>query len=73
MNDLLVLTAVDQNSLANFYNMHDTQSYKGEETTVILAPMYGGIWTLCISITGNNDNSDNIFTIFNYNITYGII
>lgn len=49
---LLVLATVNQNHLSNFYNMHPILYQSEEMTTVILAPMYGGIWTLCISLTG---------------------
>lgn len=50
---LLVLATGNQNHISNFHNTHSSILYQTEEmTTVILAPMYGGIWTLCISLTG---------------------
>lgn len=49
---LLVLATANQNHLTNFYDMHPLLYQTGETATVILAPMYGGIWTLCISLTG---------------------
>lgn len=46
-----VFDTSNQYHLTNFY-MHPLLSQAGETATVILAPMYGGIWTLCISLTG---------------------
>ncbi|KAE9544902.1 hypothetical protein AGLY_000445 [Aphis glycines] len=49
---LLVLATVNQYHQKDLYDIH-TLLHLTEETTttVILAPMYGGIWTLCISLT----------------------
>jgi len=54
---LLVLATANQYHQTDFYDilLHQT----GETTTVILAPMYGGIWTLCMSLTGT-------FSKYNY-------
>ncbi|XP_050433374.1 uncharacterized protein LOC126841120 isoform X2 [Adelges cooleyi] len=46
---LLVLATSNQN---HYKNIHDPLLYEiGETATVILAPMYGGIWALCIALT----------------------
>lgn len=47
----LVLATSNQYHHTNFY-MHSLLYQAGETATVILAPMYGGIWTLCISLSG---------------------
>ncbi|VVC34820.1 Hypothetical protein CINCED_3A020718 [Cinara cedri] len=47
---LLVLSTTNQYHPMNFYDIH-ALLYQTRDTTVILAPMYGGIWTLCISLT----------------------
>lgn len=49
---LLVLATANQYHQKDLYDIH-TLLHLTEETTttVILAPMYGGIWTLCISLT----------------------
>jgi len=49
---LLVLATANQNRPTNFYDTHPMLYQTGIMTTVILAPMHGGIWTLCISLTG---------------------
>lgn len=36
----------------NYYDSRRTLLQSEETATVILAPMFGGIWTLCISLTG---------------------
>lgn len=59
---LLVLATANQNHLAKFLDVHTLLYQTGKTTTVILTPMYGGIWTLCISLTGT-------YSPFNYNIT----
>jgi len=48
---LLILATANQNHETNFYNLPMLYQI-GVMTTVILAPMYGGIWTLCIFLTG---------------------
>jgi len=48
-----LLDLASENHLPNINGMHSMLMSIGETTTVILAPMYGGIWTLCISLTGN--------------------
>lgn len=51
-NALLDLASENQ-MVPNLYDMQPLFLYEMEETTtVILAPMYGGIWTLCTSLTG---------------------
>lgn len=56
---LLVLATVNQYHQKDLYDIH-TLLHLTEETTttVILAPMYGGIWTLCISLTGTCSYSE---------------
>lgn len=54
---LLVLATANQYHQTNFYDINPLL-YQTRETTVILAPMYGGIWTLCISLTGTCSNSN---------------
>lgn len=49
---LLILATANQNNPTNFYDMRPLLYQTRETATVILAPMYGGIWTLCISLTG---------------------
>lgn len=49
---LLILATAYANPPKNFYDTHPMLYHTGVRTTVILAPMYGGIWTLCISLTG---------------------
>lgn len=62
-NSTLVLATSNHYHLTHLYDMH-TLSYKARETaTVILAPMYGGIWTLCISLTGTT-----IYSYFTKNV-----
>ncbi|XP_025194786.1 uncharacterized protein LOC112594269 [Melanaphis sacchari] len=48
---LLVLATANQYHQADLYDIHSLLQLTEERTTVILAPMYGGIWTLCISLT----------------------
>ncbi|XP_029344341.1 uncharacterized protein LOC100570186 isoform X3 [Acyrthosiphon pisum] len=49
---LLVLATANQYHQTDFYDINPLLYQTGEKTTtVILAPMYGGIWTLCISLT----------------------
>jgi len=57
---LLVLATTNQYHQKNLYDIHNTLLHLTEETTttVILAPMYGGIWTLCISLTGTCNYSE---------------
>lgn len=57
---LLVLATANQYQQTDFYDINPLLYQTGEKTTVILAPMYGGIWTLCISLTGTCSK-------FNYN------
>lgn len=46
---LLVMATTNQyNTNYGMYPFYQTK----ETTTIILAPMYGGIWTQCISLTG---------------------
>lgn len=49
---LLVLATSNQYHQTDFYDRRPLIFKTGETTTIILAPMYGGIWTLCISLTG---------------------
>ena len=49
---LLVLATSNEYHQTEFYDIRSPLYQTGEMTTVILAPMYGGIWTLCISLTG---------------------
>lgn len=52
-NGNALLNLASENQTPNFYDMLPLYLYEmGETTTVILAPMYGGIWTLCLSLTG---------------------
>ncbi|XP_022179364.1 uncharacterized protein LOC111039981 [Myzus persicae] len=48
---LLVLATANQYHQTDFYDIQPLLHETGETTTVILVPMYGGIWTLCISLT----------------------
>ncbi|XP_060840216.1 uncharacterized protein LOC132921289 isoform X2 [Rhopalosiphum padi] len=48
---LLVLATANQYHQTDLYDIHSLLRVMEETTTVILAPMYGGIWTLCISLT----------------------
>lgn len=60
-----LLDFANENQLSNFYDMQPL--YQAEEkATVILAPMYGGIWTLCISLTGILIVATKNFKIFFY-------
>lgn len=59
---LLVLATANQNHPMNLYDMHSLLYQTGKTATVILAPMYGGIWTLCISLTGTFGYSNYIIT-----------
>lgn len=56
---LLVLATANQYHQTDLYDINPLLYQTGETTTVILAPMYGGIWTLCISLTGTCSNSNN--------------
>lgn len=48
-----LLDLISENQISNSYDSHPMYLYQtGEIATVILAPMYGGIWTLCISLSG---------------------
>lgn len=49
--DALLVMATTNQYNTNNYGMHPFYQTK-ETTTIILAPMYGGIWTQCISLTG---------------------
>jgi len=54
---LLDLATANQYHQTDFYDIQPLL-YQTGETTVILVPMYGGIWTLCISLTGTFSNSN---------------
>lgn len=50
--DALLVMATTNQYNTNNYDMHPLFYQTKETTTVTLAPMYGGIWTQCISLTG---------------------
>lgn len=54
---LLDLATANQYHQTDFYDIQPLL-YQTGETTVILVPMNGGIWTLCISLTGTFSNSN---------------
>jgi len=54
---LLDLATANQYHQTDFYDIQPLL-YQTGETTVILVSMNGGIWTLCISLTGNFINTN---------------
>lgn len=63
---LLVLATANQYHQTDLYDIHSLLRVMEETTTVILAPMYGGIWTLCISLTGTLPNNQSITHVYVY-------
>lgn len=50
--DIAVANHYTKKYLPNIYDSRPTFQQIEETATVLLAPMFGGIWTLCISLTG---------------------